>query len=209
MREPFDKLPKEKRELIIALSIEEFASKSYADASTDDIARRSGIAKGSLFYYFTNKKGLYLYMLREVTSRVTKAIGDIITTSDDPRRALTDRFYARISFCRENPMTVRFIQRAAGELSEEVFVEKQALMNAYIDRYDSSSDEIIENFVTRATLKTDKETASDVLNMFWTGISMYMLDRHKQMPEMTLDDPELLREKTDRCFSALFEGLCK
>lgn len=82
-------------------------------------------------------------------------------------------------------------------------------MNAYIDRYDSSSDEIIENFVTRATLKTDKETASDVLNMFWTGISMYMLDRHKQMPEMTLDDPELLREKTDRCFGALFEGLCK
>ena len=38
-------------------------------ASTDDIAAKAGISKGLLFYYFHNKKELYLYLLEYATRR--------------------------------------------------------------------------------------------------------------------------------------------
>ena len=46
----------------INAAIEVFSKYDYKHASTDLIAAKAGITKGSLFYYFHNKKELYLYL---------------------------------------------------------------------------------------------------------------------------------------------------
>ena len=59
----FFNLPEEKRELIIQLAIEEFAENDYQNASISRIVARAGIAKGSFYQYFADKKELLLYLL--------------------------------------------------------------------------------------------------------------------------------------------------
>jgi AcrR family transcriptional regulator len=61
--ETFENLPAEKRERFIDAALEEFASNSYRNASISRIADRAGIAKGSVYQYFLDKKDLYLYLI--------------------------------------------------------------------------------------------------------------------------------------------------
>ncbi len=46
------------RELIMAAAIELFAERGVTSTSTDDIAEKAGIAKGSIYYNFSSKAGL-------------------------------------------------------------------------------------------------------------------------------------------------------
>ena len=73
MNEQFYDLPQEKQMRIINADgseaemcgnggLEVFSKNDYKHAVTDEIARKAGISKGLLFYYFHNKKSLYLYL---------------------------------------------------------------------------------------------------------------------------------------------------
>ena len=60
MSERFKELPEKKQLSILRAAIEVFAKYEYKKASTDLIASKAGVSKGLLFYYFHNKKDLYL-----------------------------------------------------------------------------------------------------------------------------------------------------
>lgn len=83
MAKEFSDLPAEKRRQITTAAIQVFAEKGYRQANTRDIAAKAGISKGLLFYYFKNKKSLYLYLAdhlrRAIESRLPKALAQ---TSD-------------------------------------------------------------------------------------------------------------------------------
>ena len=82
----FDALPPERQEAIIRASVEGFGRNSYKEASTEDIARRAGISKGLLFFYFRNKNALYLRTLDYLTDKVVEWVVD-------------DRFYSIDDSC--------------------------------------------------------------------------------------------------------------
>lgn len=63
MLEKFEKLDEEKRQNILRAALNIFAVKGYKDASTNKIVKEAGISKGTLFYYFKNKEGLYHYLI--------------------------------------------------------------------------------------------------------------------------------------------------
>src|SRR5690242_14812279 len=65
----FLNLPPEKRERIIELAIEEFSERPYAQASLSRIVARAGIAKGSVYQYFEDKRDLYRWLLTEEVPR--------------------------------------------------------------------------------------------------------------------------------------------
>ena len=65
-KDTFFNLPEEKRERVIQVALEEFAQHGYAQASVSRMVRRAGIAKGSIYQYFDDKKDLYLYLIRLV-----------------------------------------------------------------------------------------------------------------------------------------------
>ncbi len=60
----FFNLPEEKRQRLIDLAVEEFATHDYRVASVSRIVARAGIAKGSLYQYFDDKRDLFLYLLK-------------------------------------------------------------------------------------------------------------------------------------------------
>ncbi len=59
----FNNLPEEKKDRIIKIAITEFASKPYEAASISEIVRKAGIAKGSFYQYFNDKKDLYRHLI--------------------------------------------------------------------------------------------------------------------------------------------------
>jgi len=63
-QQTFFNLPDEKRQLILDLAIEEFAQHDYKNASISNLVARAGIAKGSFYQYFEDKRDLYLYLIQ-------------------------------------------------------------------------------------------------------------------------------------------------
>jgi AcrR family transcriptional regulator len=56
--------PDERRELIVQSAAKLFATLPYSQVSTIDLAREAGITRGLLNHYFTDKRGLYLEVVR-------------------------------------------------------------------------------------------------------------------------------------------------
>lgn len=65
----FFNLPEEKRQKLIDCALDEFAASDYDSASLSRIVARAGIAKGSLYQYFTDKNELYGYLLELAAAR--------------------------------------------------------------------------------------------------------------------------------------------
>ena len=59
----FDKLPEPERSHILSVCMSEFAEQGYKKASTNNIVKALDIPKGSIFYWFRSKDGLYLYLV--------------------------------------------------------------------------------------------------------------------------------------------------
>lgn len=65
-KETFFNLDEEKRQKIMVVVIDEFAAHDYKSASISKICQVAGIAKGSFYQYFENKKDLYSYILQHI-----------------------------------------------------------------------------------------------------------------------------------------------
>lgn len=59
----FWNLSAEKRQALIEVAVEEFANNDYDNASISRVVARLGIAKGSIYQYFSDKQDLFLFLL--------------------------------------------------------------------------------------------------------------------------------------------------
>src|SRR5258705_11133482 len=70
--------PEKTRAAILKSALEEFAHEGVTGARTDEIARRAGVNKALLYYYFKDKEGLYAaaleHVFRGLYDRVTVAL---------------------------------------------------------------------------------------------------------------------------------------
>jgi AcrR family transcriptional regulator len=57
---------KESRQKILRAAFDAFAEKGYSQTSMDDIVKRSGLSKGTLYWHFKNKQKLFLATLEMV-----------------------------------------------------------------------------------------------------------------------------------------------
>lgn len=74
--ERFENLSEDRRRIVVDAAVEVFGDRDYDRASTADIAQRAGVSKSQLFFYFRNKRDLYLYVLTAVTRRVAETVVD-------------------------------------------------------------------------------------------------------------------------------------
>ncbi len=121
MNEKFYTLPEEKQQSIINAAMEVFSQNEYKRASTDLIASKAGVSKGLLFYYFHNKKELYLYLYDYVMEVMKEQV------VDKKFREITDFFgllsYAsekKVKVLRKNPYITDFSMRAFYSEKEDV-----------------------------------------------------------------------------------------
>src|ERR1043165_6215764 len=62
--------PEERRAAILAAALEEFTARGYEGARLDDVAKRAGIAKGTIYLYFADKETLFQELVRSMVHPV-------------------------------------------------------------------------------------------------------------------------------------------
>lgn len=111
--ERFEALPEDRRRAVLDAAVEVFGDEDYARASTADIARRAGVSKSLLFFYFRNKRDLYLYVLGVLTRRVADAVADDRWYQiDDFFELMRHAVSRKASLARLSPRIVGFFVRA-------------------------------------------------------------------------------------------------
>src|SRR5215211_7455124 len=53
-----------RREAILAAALDEFSLRGFAAARLDDVARRAGVAKGTIYLHFQDKETLFEELVR-------------------------------------------------------------------------------------------------------------------------------------------------
>jgi AcrR family transcriptional regulator len=53
-----------KRAAILDAALDEFSARGFADARLDDVAKRAGVAKGTIYLYFKDKEALFQELVR-------------------------------------------------------------------------------------------------------------------------------------------------
>ena len=64
MNNAFFEMPEQKRNTIIKAALRVFSRNGYKKSPMNEIASEAGISKSLLFYYFKNKKELYMYLVQ-------------------------------------------------------------------------------------------------------------------------------------------------
>jgi AcrR family transcriptional regulator len=79
-----------RREAILAAALDEFSQRGFEAARLDDVARRAGVAKGTIYLYFRDKESLFQELIRAM---LTPLIGTIeaLGAADVPVNLLADR----------------------------------------------------------------------------------------------------------------------
>jgi AcrR family transcriptional regulator len=80
----------ERRESILAAALDEFSAQGFAAARLDDVARRAGVAKGTIYLYFDDKEALFQELVRSLLTPVVGSI-EALRNADIPMRVLADR----------------------------------------------------------------------------------------------------------------------
>jgi AcrR family transcriptional regulator len=57
-----------RREAILGAALDEFSAQGFAAARLDDVARRAGVAKGTIYLYFADKETLFQELARSMLS---------------------------------------------------------------------------------------------------------------------------------------------
>lgn len=63
-----------RREAILAAALDEFSASGFEATRLDDVAKRAGIAKGTIYLYFRDKEALFQELIREM---LTPLVGTI------------------------------------------------------------------------------------------------------------------------------------
>ena len=112
----FLNLPEDKRQRFIDLALEEFAENDYNNASISRVVARAGIAKGSLYQYFGDKKDLYFYLLSLASQKKQEFLSEKLSTAGEQPvfDQLDDLVAAMLNFQEQYPLFAQVGNRVLG-----------------------------------------------------------------------------------------------
>ena len=80
---------------ICAAALAVFAEKGFAAARLDEIAKRAGVSKGTLYLYFKDKEALFRAVVKDTVSPNIEAIRSIVQTAALPFADIVRMFLPR------------------------------------------------------------------------------------------------------------------
>ncbi len=79
-----------RRDAILAAALDEFASRGFEATRLDDVARRAGVAKGTIYLYFRDKESLFQELIRAMLTPLVGTI-EAMGRAEVPIAALAER----------------------------------------------------------------------------------------------------------------------
>ncbi|MEX2156592.1 MAG: TetR family transcriptional regulator [Gemmatimonadales bacterium] len=106
------KLANDRALRISAAAREEFAKRGYAGARVDQIARRAGVNKQLLFYYYHSKRGLFQAVLVQAANELEAALAALAPPAGSPLERLRLALQAQFEFLVRHPQLVALLGQA-------------------------------------------------------------------------------------------------
>lgn len=98
MRQPkWQRRAEDRPREICAAALEIFAEKGFAAAKLDEIARRAGVSKGTLYLYFKDKEELFGAVVRNTVSPNIEAVRASLEQTDLPFEQIVRVFLPRFA----------------------------------------------------------------------------------------------------------------
>ena len=79
-----------RRDAILEAALDEFSAKGFASARLEDVAKRAGIAKGTIYLYFADKESLFQELIRAKMVPVVGSL-ELALATDLPLRAIIEQ----------------------------------------------------------------------------------------------------------------------
>lgn len=157
----WSRLGADRRAAVIAAAEAEFAAHGFSAGSLNVIARRAGVAKGSLFQYFADKRDLYAFITDVGSQRVRSYMEDQIARLDPSRpffEFLTDLLDVWVAYFAEHPRDRALHAAASFEVDTDARISVRAVVHRH---YLQVLRPLIRDAQTRGDLRPDGD--SDVL----------------------------------------------
>ena len=149
-----------------------FAEQGFKGATTAAIARRAGVPKANLHYYFATKEALYRAVVERVLTAWLAAAGSF-DTSDDPAEALAAYIGAKMDLARAMPLGSRIwsaeIMRGAPII--------QDFLDTTLTQWVNSRERVVRRWVAAGKLKPIEPRV--LFYMIWATTQQYANAAHE------------------------------
>jgi TetR/AcrR family transcriptional regulator len=156
-RKTFQNLSSQKQERITRVAMEEFSIKGFDGASINAIVGRLNIAKGSIFQYFGDKKGLFMFVFDQSVEKVKNYLRNVRDQSIDeslPVR-LQKTLSAGAGFIERHPMLYRLYLRV-------LFDTKVPFRDEILSSLRKYSIEFLESLLETAEIRGELKETLDI-----------------------------------------------
>ena len=150
------------RHNILEVATEEFADKGFAGARIDEIAERTHTTKRMLYYYFTDKEGLYKAVLERSYLRIRERERDVDVEGLGPVEAI--RAIASLTFDHheENPDFIRLVS------TENILRGEHISTSEALSNLGNPAAELLSSILTRGQADGVFRTDVDALDVHMT-----------------------------------------
>lgn len=187
-KDTFFNLPKEKQERIIEAAIDEFATHPFHQARVTVIAEQAGIAVGSFYQYFEDKKDLYKYLMGLLVEKKLSYINsDMVKNKDkyDFFQLLREVYLSGFRFAKENPrlLPIGLMLANDKELYREIFGE-----------YEDQSAEFFQQLLEYGQVQgaIDPAINPKIMGKILTGMLYSLTDFIMEDGKFDLDDMKII-----------------
>ncbi len=187
-KETFYNLPEDKRNRIIEAAIDEFATHSFHTARVTAIAEQAGIAMGSFYQYFEDKKDLYKYLIELLVEKKLSYINSEMVKNKDKYdffQLLREVYLSGFRFAIENPR----LQPIGMMLAND----KDLYREIYGEHEDWSADFFLQMLeYGKAQGAIDPEIDLKIVAKMLTGMLYSLTDFIIEDGKVNLDDMKII-----------------
>ncbi|QSX07741.1 TetR/AcrR family transcriptional regulator [Alkalibacter rhizosphaerae] len=124
-KDTFYNLPEEKRQTIYEAALDEFSIHPFKQASINRVVEAAGIAKGSFYQYFQDKKDLYKFLVEEIFQ---KKIAYLTPEMQNPFNMdcfslIRELFRSGVRFAKDNPKLAKIAQHLMSNSEKDTYLE--------------------------------------------------------------------------------------
>jgi AcrR family transcriptional regulator len=100
---------REVRQRLLAAATGLFAQKGYAATTVREIVTAAGVTPPVLYYYFENKEGIFLELMREAWDQCDAVLDEALGAAGSPRERILHLSERMLSLFRERIVTARVV----------------------------------------------------------------------------------------------------
>ena len=140
---------------IVAAATHLFAERGYSATTTREIAEAAGVTKPMLYYYFPDKAGLYIAIVREALDGLDAALAAVVNTTAPPVERLSRKIRTYLEFFLANRPLASICFGEIFGLGEKLLHEMGRL---YFDRVRGYLDQLVrQGTLHRPLTDTERE----------------------------------------------------